>query len=188
MRIDKDRWLQAQSQEIYCAINNIEELKFNFNWYFAFFGDTHYINNWKVAEIGCSTYPMASFFPNMQVTGVDPLFPQFNADVKSYWHNNNITSVAEPFEEWNVTERYDEVWFINCLQHVMDPDLCMEKAKSIADRVRVFEPIKWPTDMLHPHTFTMEFFEKHFPETRLSFYKGGTVPEFHESDCCYFVS
>ena len=188
MKIERERWLQAQTQEIHHAIYDLNQLEQSINYYFNYFGDTHKIHGLKVAEIGCSTFPMASFFPDMQITGVDPLFNQFNDQVKFYWKTHQITAVSEAFEDWKTDEQFDEVWFINCLQHVIDPDLCLIKAKSLGKRVRVFEPINWPVDNMHPHTFTIDYFKNFFPDSDIKFYQGGTIPAFHFADCAYFVS
>jgi hypothetical protein len=50
----------------------------------------------------------------------------------------------------DLTDTYDEVWIYNCLQHVDDPKLIIEKAKHIAPCVRMFEWVNIPAYKGHP--------------------------------------
>ena len=53
----------------------------------------------------------------------------------------NINWIPSALEEWETEMTFDEVWFFNVLQHVIDPKACLEKAGKIAGVVRVFEPV-----------------------------------------------
>ena len=182
-------WENAQSKEINHINTDIDICRYALDVIFNYFGDRESIANKTIVEVGCGTYPFASFINGAKVTGVEPLFDKFSDDVKNYWKENNINVVTEPFEDIKVPrKKYDEVWFFNFLQHTSDIVACVEKAKKIAKRVRVFEPINVPTDEMHLHTLTVEFFKEHFPTSEIHVYSGGSTPNFHTADCVYFVS
>ena len=52
----------------------------------------------------------------------------------------NINWIASAFEDWETELIFDEVWFFNVLQHVIDPAR-LESFGKIASVVRVFEPV-----------------------------------------------
>ena len=60
--------------------------------------------------------------------------------------------------------------------------------KKVAKKVRVFEPINTDINECHPHSLTVDLFKKHFPNTDIKLYVGGTITIFHLADCCYFIA
>jgi len=83
-----------------------------------------------------------------------------------------------------VLPKCDEIWLLNVMQHVIDPDLFIKKCKESAHIIRFFEPIDWPIEIYHPHTFTFEWYKNHFPESKLY---DGSKPNFHQAKCAYGI-
>lgn len=73
-----------------------------------------------------------------------------------YWYAN-IEYIKQPAElvSESILETADEVWIYNVLQHVMDPEEIIKKAK-LAKKVRVFEWIDSEVNAMHPHQLTEE--------------------------------
>lgn len=189
-KITNERWQEAQDKELadHALIVDLEESKRFLNQYFDFFEDSiSDIGGKSILEVGAGTYPLSSIAGAAKVVAVEPLYDQFNDDIKKYWKDNNVTPYSLPFEDWESNDSFDEIWFINFLQHTIDPSMCLEKAKKCAKKIRVFEPINTAVDICHPHSLTVDLFKNHFPEANINIYKGGTVTIFHMADCCYFV-
>ena len=49
---------------------------------------------------------------------------------------------------------WDEVWIYNCLQHVKDPALIIQKAKRAGKLIRIFEFLEREANIGHPHVLT----------------------------------
>jgi len=79
-----------------------------------------------------------------------------------------------------------EVWLFNVMQHIIDPEKFIEQAKTIADRIRFFEPIDQPVTEYHPHTYTLTDYQNYFGDC-VQLFAGNSVPGFHEADCAYGV-
>jgi hypothetical protein len=94
-----------------------------------------------------------------------------------------IERIKEPVEEIDLPE-CDEIWIFNVMQHIIDPDLFVEKCKASAKLIRYFEPVDYPTCRYHPHTFSMDDFTRWFDEPKL--YKD-FVSHFHDAICAYGV-
>lgn len=188
--ITNERWKEAQQKELsdHALVVSLDESKRFLNYYFDFFEDNiSDIYGKSILEIGTGSYPLSAIAGASRVVGVEPLYDQFNDEIKKYWKDNNIIPYSQSFEEWESDDFFDEVWFINFLQHTMDPDKCLDKAKRCAKKIRVFEPINTPIDICHPHSLSVDLFVNHFPNAKINIYKGGTIGIFHMADCCYFV-
>ena len=68
----------------------------------------------------------------------------------------DIEYIQEPMEEVIrfVPYKFDEIWIYNTLQHVIDPNIVIEKAKDMGSVVRVCEWIDTGVDDLHLHNLT----------------------------------
>lgn len=73
------------------------------------------------------------------------------------------------------------------MQHILNPDLFIENLIKSSKIIRILEPINWPTNNAHPHTYTFEYFSSKFQkyENNLKVYKGNSIVNFHSSDCVY---
>lgn len=57
-------------------------------------------------------------------------------------------------------DHVDEVWIYNCLQHVEDPRVILQKVKSIGKVLRIFEWVGAGVSPGHPHDLTKELFDR----------------------------
>jgi hypothetical protein len=112
------------------------------------------------------------------------LFDTWPEQYKKRCIDSKLEIVTKPYEESEVGQ-VDETWFFNVLQHVIDPEAQLKKAMETSKVVRVFEPINYPIEKAHPHLLTKELFTDIFGEDFGTFYRGGTIPNFHSADCYY---
>jgi len=63
-------------------------------------------------------------------------------------------------EYLNTTERFDECFIYNILQHCQDPKKVIENAKKVSKIIRIFEWIDTPISKGHIHTLTEEKLNK----------------------------
>lgn len=189
MKIDKEQWALSQKSEFedHVQSTNIEESLSYFNNYFYFFGDKQTCIDKKILEVGSGVFPLGRFLDSCKLTVVEPLYDRFDQSIKDQWKDENIKVCPIPFEEMEIREEYDEIWFINFLQHTLDPILCLNKAKDSGSKIRVFEPINTQINLQHPHSLSVEMFSSVYPEADIKIYNGGSMPGFHGASCCYFV-
>ena len=124
-----------------------------------------------VVEIGCGPHPVTSFCENVTAVLIEPL----DYNLRGIW----IQGCAEDVEFVG-----DEAWLFNCLQHVRDPELVIEKCKRLRT-VRFFEPIDYPTSVCHPHAFSLADFQRWFGNVK--YFDGTGWPMFHDAPCAYGV-
>ena len=176
-------WTAAQAKEINHAAT-AEVSRINYVPLLHYFGVTpEYFADKSILEIGGGNYPICGNLPAFRhAVNIEPLWDQYHD--KS--DRTEVENVPLPFEDYEPTETFDEVWFFNILQHTIDPHALLEKAKRCARLIRVFEPIDCPVDAMHLHVLTWDMFSRAFPTAELKRYKGGTIHRFHGADCCYF--
>ena len=97
-----------------------------------------------------------------------------------------LTLISEPAEEVDFPKVH-EVWLFNVLQHVLDPDIIIAKAKKAARIIRFFEPINLPTDKMHHWSFSMQWFEKRFGDCVRHYGKHPYEKHFHQWENCYGI-
>lgn len=114
---------------------------------------------------------------------VEPLIDKWSSEIRETYEKLNIEIITEPYENAKL-ESVDETWFFNVLQHVIDPEEQLKKAKKQSKVIRVFEPIDHPTNIMHPHLLTKETFTKILGEFG-QVYVGGSRSNFHQSNCYY---
>jgi len=73
----------------------------------------------------------------------------------------------------------DEVWLCNVLQHVVNPDVIINKCKKAADVIRFFEPIDTGIDPMHHWSFNIDYFKNHFGDATL-YPQNMDEPVFHK--------
>ena len=173
--IDDDRWQSAQVGELQGFVNyesNQKEVD-NIGYAVDVMLNKHLGMDLEkdfvgkvVLESGGGKHPAISFVKGLERgINVEPLYDRLSDFDKKYQEDKNIEVIVAPFEDVNCDEntRVDEVWFFNVLQHVKSPGLQIEKAKSMANTIRVFEPILTPVNNEHPWSFTLDWFEQYFP-------------------------
>lgn len=87
---------------------------------------------------------------------VDPL--PVTQTVKDRYKDKGIIHLQIPAEEFVYTKKYDEVWDYNCLHHVIDPVLILQNAMKGCRLLRIYEILHTSRDIMHPHSFTEDFF------------------------------
>lgn len=87
---------------------------------------------------------------------IDPIhYPQWTT-LRYSDHNIDVqVCEGEDAEE----EGWDEVWIYNCLQHVHDPQVLLNKAKKSAELLRIFEWIDIPAHEGHPVELTKDYLD-----------------------------
>lgn len=180
--ITTERWKRAQLAERKCHTYDYDEgvrlYKFSYECY------ANYINltkvNGTVIEIGCADFPALQHYPASHGIVIEPMpSPILDRIVKEC----NLTLIKEPVENI-ILPPCDEIWLMNVMQHIIDPDLFVDKCKEAASVIRYFEPVDFPTCEYHPHTFTMDDFVHWFGDAKRYTDK---VPHFHQADCAYGV-
>lgn len=191
--MDKERWLEAQHEErkqhTHTIQSGLQHFGDVYRQYFYHLG----INNnqlWgkRIIEIGCADFPALVFCKKYNWGLVVEPMP---SPILHQLCRENIETLmlipqcAEDFDFPAVSE----VWLFNVLQHTINPDAIIEKAKAKADIIRFFEPINVPTDTCHLHTFTLEYFRDAFCDNAyVKHWPGGDhIKNFHQHECAYGV-
>lgn len=184
----KEKWLRAQEEERKHHTGSLEDgVKAYMHTYSEYFRytDMQSEEGKSIMEIGCADVPALYYLKNYKPSYIieplpSPILLELTKDLP-------ILIISEPAEEIDFPE-VDEVWLFNVLQHVINPDVIIEKAKAASKVVRFFEPINDHIDVCHLHTFTLEYFQKHFGDC-VKHYEDhkGRVNGFHEHECAYGV-
>jgi len=182
------RWEKAQraerEQHKLGYIEGVLHYAKAYKHYFRFVGLGNDLHGLNVIEIGPADFPALQHCVNFNGVIVEPMPSE---PLLAICKEKGITLVTEPFEFTglnNDTSGIVEVWLFNVMQHVINPALFIEKAKTIANRIRFFEPINQPITEYHPHTYTLEDYQNWFGQS-VNLYAGGSVEGFHEADCVY---
>jgi len=180
--ITRERWERAQIAEaaLLAGSPDADHFKRSYECYFAYLGMSFDQQGKVIVEIGCADFPAVSYCQNVKGIIVEPLVtPQLKRVVDEhslYW-------IRWAVEEMTQFPEADEVWLLNVMQHVIDPELFVSRCKQMALVIRFFEPIDYETSEYHPHTFTIDDFSRWFG--RVSRYLGGSREGFHQADCAY---
>lgn len=96
-----------------------------------------------------------------KATVVDPC--DYPSDVVQRYKNKDIEFVNEMAEKFISSEKYDEVWCYNVLQHTLDPYKIFENMKNNSKGIiRIFEWVYTPPCLGHPQFITREMIEDAF--------------------------
>ena len=181
-RITQERWKEAQIAERICH-------KFDRKH-----GENHYKNTYLnyfkyldikdsdafIVEIGCADFPALQWVKFGKGIFIEPMPSDI---LKIIAKELKCDIIEKPVEEIDIP-KCDEIWLLNVMQHVIDPDLFISKCKQSTKIIRFFEPIDWPIEIYHPHTFTFDWYKGHFPHAKLY---DGKHPKFHEAKCAYGI-
>jgi hypothetical protein len=92
---------------------------------------------------------------NFRGAVIDPCdYPNWVATRYSELGIDYIKQTGEDVSE-SILESADEVWIYNVLQHTIDPEKIIKKAK-LAKKIRIFEWIDAEQNHAHPHVLTEE--------------------------------
>lgn len=181
--ITQERWQQAQIAEAGYHANSqatAEHYRRSYEIYFRYLGMSFDQEGKTVAEVGPAEYPALAYCQNVLGIVIEPLVTE---NLVRTVAARNFTWLSQPLEVIADIAEADEVWILNVLQHVIDPELFVSKCKQIAPVIRFFEPIDFGTSDCHPHTFTIDDFIRWFGHAER--YKGGSDEGFHTADCAY---
>jgi len=185
--ITNGQWQNAQKGEIHFATSGKQTL-----WAYdailrqLFDVEDEYFIDKTILEIGGGRTPLVGSIQTKQSINIEPLWDKYPEEDKVWSNENKVIPLGIPFEDFLMDKIYDEIWFFNILQHVVDPKGMLEKAKSCAKKIRVFEPINVPKDKLHLHVLKPETFTNVFQNLEYKIYNGGSIKDFHGANCIYF--
>lgn len=189
-KITQDRWDVAQKAERKChdefheRFTREEGKDYYADTYAKYFSylQMGYKHTGKIiTEIGCADYPALEHCQVEKGYLIEPMPSSYLKDMVA--KRPDLEIIQRPVEEITIPKS-DEVWLLNVMQHVIDPDLFIKKCKEATNLIRFFEPIDWPIEIYHPHTFDFDFYKGHFPEAVK--YEGNDK-NFHTSKCAYGV-
>jgi hypothetical protein len=185
--ITLERWQQAQIAERKLHTKSLEEgihhYRIAYGHNFRYLGIDPRITEAHIIEVGCADFPALMFIDDIYDCMIfEPMPSEF---LKHLCMIKGITLLDMPFEDMIPIRSKYEVWMFNVLQHVIDPELFITKAKT-AGIVRYFEPIDTEITDYHPHSFTKDHFDRWFPGVN-KFYNETTNECFHNGPCCYGV-
>lgn len=184
--ITQERWELAQSKEVHHHV--ADSLDYSINNYkngyeicFNFLGCDFDLKGKSVCEIGPARIPALYFCSNFSKSWIiEPLVFQETLDL---FKDRDVEFIHDKAETCDIPE-VDEIWLINVLQHVQNPDLIIERIKNKCKTIRFFEPIcDWTNDE-HPHAFSFEDYYEYFGDS-VQKYPGGSLTNFHTADCIY---
>jgi hypothetical protein len=186
--INNQRWLDAQNGEkIYHEKDTVElslEMYRNsYNYYFKYLNINPDLNQKSVVEIGpariagllfCTNYSKSYIIEPTPYDGIDHLY-----------QNKNLKIIKEKAEICNFPN-VDEVWILNLMQHVQDPDKLIDIAKKKSKIIRFFEPIDLSTNNEHPYSFSEQDYKNYFGDC-VKIYNPCGEPGFHGAKCVYGI-
>ena len=185
MVITKERWQEAQAAEKGFHKYSLEEgLKiygFSYENNFRYCEIPKDLEGKTIVEVGCAGFPALYFRENYKWGVI--VEPIYTSTLNTICKQRNLEWIMAPVEEIDLPES-DEIWLFNVMQHIIDPELFIEKCKAATKTIRYFEPINYPTCLYHPHSFTMGDFKRWFVEPKLY---NDYVPHFHDSECAYGI-
>lgn len=186
--ITPERWEDAQigekvfhdAEPLDSSYNNYKN---SYNYYFKYLNITPDLESKTIIEIGpakfagllyCSNYGKSYIVEPTKYDGLD-----------QYYKDTNLEFIRELYEDCE-SPKVDEIWIMNLMQHVKDPDALISKAKKSAKIIRFFEPIDLPTNREHPFTFSEADFKGYFGDCVKTYTSIGE-PGFHSAKCVYGV-
>jgi len=181
-----ERWNQAQAAE-----RKLHKMGFNEgigHYYWSYRNYFKYLNirldqqGKYIMEVGPADFPALMFCENYRGYLVEPM-PSHYLEQISKWHRLPIYTM--PIEQLEL-QSVDEIWLLNIMQHVIDPELFIDKCKQAASCIRFFEPINQPICEHHPHTFGIEDFERWYGTETINYYDE-KLPGFFDDKCVYGV-
>lgn len=184
MVVTREQWLKAQEAER--AFHNEDfdagyaHYAESYDQYFKWLGIERDQKGKKIVEIGPADFPALAYCSNYHPRSfiIEPMpsdhLKRFGIPIS--------TEIAE-FLHYTA----DEVWLFNVLQHVIDPNEIVKRAKEGATVIRFFEPINYGIDTCHPWNLTKEMFDKWFADCVKIYPAGQDVRNFHTWECAYGV-
>jgi hypothetical protein len=192
------RWEEAQKAERAAHDNDPRNTSQHYaevyKTYFKYVGLGTDLQGLHVIEVGPADHPALAICSNLgSCIIVEPLPSHSLLETARMM---GVGVLDEPLEtinlvDWKntvklVADKPVEIWLFNVMQHVIDPNVFIEKCKDVADRIRFFEPYNTPIEPHHPHSYAYQDYINYFGGC-CQIYKGGSEPNFHTADCMYGV-
>ena len=186
--ISLDRWLLAQEGEKLHHIRegveeSVENYRLSYSYYFKYLDINPDLQGKSVIEIGPGRISSLLFCKNFSKSYV--IEPTEYDGIEHLYRDTNIEILKQRAEECEMP-KVDEVWLLNLMQHVQDPDKLIESCKKAAKVIRFFEPVDVPTNNEHPFCFSREDFVSYFGDCVKEYVSIGE-PNFHAASCVYGV-
>jgi hypothetical protein len=183
--IDKERWDLAQKEEkLHHTYENtddsLKKWEKIYDFYFRYLKIDLNLNNKSILEIGPARVAALLYCNNYAPSYI--VEPTIYDDYENLYGGKNITFIRDIYEDCE-SPKVDEIWLFNVLQHIVDPDIFIEKCKKNAKVIKFFEPIDTPIEVHHPHSFTYDDYKKYFGDS-VNLYNGSTEI-FHTANCVY---
>ena len=163
MRASLESWKTAQIEErkMHTADKEtaIKDYALSYEQYFSYVETSKNQKGKSIIEIGCADIPALYFCSDYNQSYI--IEPMPSAILTELIQDKQIILFSDPSEELEFP-KVDEIWLFNVLQHVIDPDVIINKAKESASVIRFFEPINCVMDICHLHYFTLDYFIGHF--------------------------
>jgi hypothetical protein len=185
--IDDQRWNEAQQAEKPHHIADSLSHSYThydkiYDMYFQYLNiEKQNLKQKSIAEIGPARIPGLFFCKNYSKSYV--IEPTYYPETDEYYRGKNIVRIFEKAENCKFPQT-DEIWLLNLLQHVQDPDKLIALCKKNAKTIKFFEPIDYPISVEHPFTFSFEDYVEYFGN---SVKRYTPVPGFHQANCVYGV-
>ena len=182
-----EQWKQAQLHERQAHTEpesvGWDHYRQSYRQYFNYTGVAMDLQGKSVIEIGPADYPALAYCTNYGPSII--MEPMPSTILESFVSRNKLIALLkEPAETYEFPP-VDEVWLFNLLQHVINPDIIVRKAKEAAKVVRFFEPINMPTDTMHLHTFSLNTFYAWFGNCVRHYPDNPHAVNFHTHECAY---
>lgn len=190
--ITQGRWEQAQkaerAQHTFDHTEGVIHYGKAYRNYFKFLGLGNNLHGLNVIEVGPADFPALEGCSNWgRAIIIEPMPSEILLNTcKAYGFELFTEAFELAMTHIEKIEGFTEVWLLNVMQHVIDPEVFVNTAKQFGDRIRFFEPIDQPITEYHPHTYGLKDFQRWFGSS-VNLYAGGSVEGFHEADCAYGV-
>lgn len=178
--ISTSRWLQAQEAERYAASYSHKDCLKSAQHIFQYLSIPFEQSGKTIIEVGSGPFPASGFCNSSTRILFEPIW---FAELEEATKNPDTKWYRQALEDVEVLPNADEAFLFNCLQHVRDPEVVVERCKQMAPVVRFFEPVDYPTCVYHPHTFTQDDFVRWFGDSVKRY--TDRLPGFFDDDCCY---
>lgn len=179
-----ERWIEAQKAERslheMTYENGVDHYRKVYDVYFEFLKIENDQQGRSIVEIGSGDFPALMFRKNAEAGIIEPMPSD---TLKRICEEMEISLLVTAFEHC-ISFKADEIWLLNVMQHIIDPELFIEKCKETAEVIRFFEPINEGICLYHPHSYSQEDFNRWFGESEL--YTGGRE-YFHTATCAYGI-
>lgn len=186
--IERSKWELGQIEErrhhIFDEIEGRKHYKNSYRNYFHYLQINPDLQEKDIIEIGPADFSALDYCHNHGNCYI--IEPMPSSLLRNTCDKAGFTLLTKPAEEIDFP-KVDEVWLMNVLQHVLDPNIIIDKAKKASKIIRFFEPIEAGKDKAHHHEFTMGFFIGHFGDCVQYYEAGQGIHDFHTHQCSYGI-